>query len=105
MKPEEKRAYYEQHVSAWQNSGLTQKTYCQQANIGYGGFKNWRKHLSASQDKAPEFIAVESSGVSSTTDNALVLQVSLSNGTRIGVSRQASEMVIEQVLKLAGGLL
>ena len=105
LKSEEKRAYYEEHVAAWRQSGLTQRAYCQQAKISYSGFKNWRSHLSQPQAKSPGFVAIESSHVSATTDNALVLQVSLSNGARIGVSRQASERVVGQVLKLAGGLL
>jgi len=34
--------------------------------------------------------------------NALVLQISLANGSRIGVSAQASSRIIEQVLALTG---
>jgi hypothetical protein len=35
---EKKRAYYEEHIEAWRNSGLTQEKYCEQANICYGSF-------------------------------------------------------------------
>jgi hypothetical protein len=30
----QKHAYYEKHVEAWRHSGLSQKKYCEQANIG-----------------------------------------------------------------------
>ena len=41
----EKRAYYEEHVQAWRDSGLSQVKYCEHANILYATFKSWPSKL------------------------------------------------------------
>ena len=40
-----KRAYYEEHVQAWRDSGLSQVKYCEHANILYATFKSWPSKL------------------------------------------------------------
>lgn len=46
-------------VRLWQQSGLTQKAWCEQNNVGYGTFHYWYKQyreegLAASGDQKPE---------------------------------------------------
>jgi hypothetical protein len=98
-----RRAYWEKHVSDWEQSGLTQKAYCSREGLTYGSFKNWRSQLI---DKAcpqtPSFVEASSVEPEKSLSNALVLQISLSNGSRIGVCAQASDKIIGHVLTLAG---
>lgn len=97
----EKQAYYEKHLSDWKRSGLTQKDYCRQEKIAYGSFKSWRSKLTKKDYiDTPSFIEAKPVVSDNSSNNVLVLQISLENGSRIGVSAQASAEIVEQVLKL-----
>jgi hypothetical protein len=99
-----KLAYYEKHVSAWAQSGLTQKEYCITSNISYGSFKDWRSKLEKSRAPQPRFLETKVAANEKALSNALVLQISLGNGARIGISAQAPSEMVKQVLQFAGGL-
>lgn len=99
----DKRAYWEKHLDAWKESGLTQKDYCKQKGLTYGSFKNWRSQLIEKSDfPAPRFVEATPVEPEKSLHNALVLQISLANGSRIGVTGQASSDVVRQVLELTG---
>ena len=102
----EKRAYWEKHLSGWKHSGLTQKDYCKREHLAYGSFKSWRNQLTeATRSAKPGFIDVTSVEPEKISSNVLVLQISLANGSRIGVNAEASPFIVEQVLKLTGSVL
>lgn len=90
------------HVLAWEASNLSQKAYCQRESLSYNSFVYWRCQLKTSMQK-PSFIEVKTPAPLVATNNALVLQISLLNGTRIGISAQASMALITQVLAVVGG--
>jgi hypothetical protein len=99
----ERRAHWEKQVSKWMQSGLTQKDYCKREGITYGSFKNWRSQLiDKAFLQAPSFVEATPVEPEKSSSNALVLQISLANGSRIGVSAQASSRIVEQVLALTG---
>ena len=99
----EKRAYWKKHISDWERSGLTQKVYCSREGLTYGSFKSWRSQLlEKTCSQAPSFVEATPIGPEKSSHNALVLQISLANGARIGVSAQASDKIIGHVLTLAG---
>lgn len=43
----DKRAFWQQHHQQWQQSGLTQKAYCQQHELKLANFRYWRSRLQA----------------------------------------------------------
>ncbi len=94
----QKRAYYEEHIEAWRNSGLSQVKYCEQAHISYGSFKSWSGKLKQCETAKTEFVEAKPAEAQ---DFGAVLQIS---GVRIGVSSPKSNVLIEQVLKFAGQL-
>ena len=99
----EKRAYWEKHLGDWKSSGLTQKDYCKREGLTYGSFKSWRSQLIEKTDfPAPGFVEAAPVEPEKTSHNALVLQISLANGSRIGVTGQAPSDVVRQVLELTG---
>jgi hypothetical protein len=99
----EKRVYWEKHLAAWKSSGLTQKDYCSREGLAYGSFKSWRGQLlEKACPQAPRFIEAQPVEPEKSLSNALVLQISLTNGSRIGVTGQASSDVVRQVLELTG---
>ena len=97
----QKRAYYEEHIEAWHNSGLSQVKYCEQAHISYGSFKSWPGKLKQCETAKTEFVEARPAEAQ---NFGAVLQISLPNGVRIGVSSPKSNVLIEQVLKFAGQL-
>ena len=97
----QKRAYYEEHIVAWRHSGLSQVKYCEQANISYGSFKSWSGKLKQSETVKTEFVEAK---VTEHQDFASILQISLPNGIRIGISSPKSNALVEQVLKFVGQL-
>jgi len=96
-----KRAYYQEHVEAWRHSGLSQVKYCEQAQISYGSFKSWSGKLKQSEAVKTEFVEAKTSGQQ---EFGSILQISLPNGVRIGVSSPKSNVLVEQVLKFVGQL-
>jgi hypothetical protein len=100
---EEKRANWEQHLKSWQSSGLTQKDYCIREGLAYSSFNKQRSRVqNKAYPQAPRFIEATPMEPKNSSNTALVLQISLANGARIGVSAQASSEMIEQVLTLTG---
>lgn len=96
-----KRAYYEEHIEGWHHSGLSRIQYCKQANISYGAFKYWLSKLNGSDDFKTQFVEAKCSGAQ---DFGAILQISLPNGVRIGLSSTKSDVLLEHVLKFAGQL-
>ena len=97
----QKRAYYEEHIEAWRHSGLSQLKYCEQANIAYGSFKNWSGKLKQNEPEKTSFIEAK---LSEAQDFGAILQISLPNGVRLGISAPKSNALVEHVLKFVGQL-
>lgn len=45
MKRTERANRWEQHLSQWSLSGLTQRAYCEQESLAYESFRRWRKYF------------------------------------------------------------
>jgi len=59
-----------EHIDKWQQSGLSQKAFCQQIKLPYHVFHYWYRHYRVAESKgtpAPSFIklGVSSAGISS----------------------------------------
>lgn len=63
MTQHNKRAQWQAHIEAWQQSNQTQKAYCQSEGISLAAFGYWRKRLS--KPKAQKLLQLGSA--SSTT--------------------------------------
>jgi len=66
MTPTEKRHYWQQHIDAWQRSGLSQKAYCQREALAVSNFGYWRRRLSGGTPDT-RFIPLGVAPVSSVT--------------------------------------
>jgi len=62
FKPTDTTTFWQEHVAAWQASGLTQKRYCQEQDLRYSAFGYWvRKLRSQANDRqatTPGFVPV-----------------------------------------------
>lgn len=50
-KPDNKSAFYAQHIRDWQQSGISQEKYCKSVNVSYPAFVYWRVKF-LEQDKS-----------------------------------------------------
>ena len=96
-----KRIDYHAHIETWLQSGLSKIKYCENANISYSYFKALSSKLKQNEVVNPGFIEVKPSVEQ---DLGAILQVSLPNGVRIGVSCPKTNILIEQVLTFVGQL-
>ncbi len=67
------------HVRLWQQSGQSQKSYCQQAGIAYHVFHYWYHKYRHGQPTGNSFIQLSTSSVASSA----FAECYLSNGVRI----------------------
>lgn len=74
---------WEFHVMAWKRSGMTQKKYCQHANINYWTFKDWRKKIK--KEKSP---------AKSTSVNLVQLDISTCNPKASSVNHPSTQSSI-----------
>ncbi len=83
-------------IEAWKSSGLTQKEYCQQNNIGYHIFHYWYKKFKSSQKpKAGKFIPLQVKKDSSPQSS---IEIILSNGTRIVFNKTVDATFIRALI-------
>jgi len=89
----------QQHLDAWQHSGLTQKGYCRQNNISLSAFYYWMKHSkdNAGATLTPAFIPARRV----TVDNTHVQTVTLNLPNGCSVSCFPTQLVgVMQALSL-----
>ena len=70
MTSENKRDVWQQHIEAWCQSTLSQKTYCQQQDLSFASFGYWRTRLNReTETPAPgKFIPVNITGASTSVN-------------------------------------
>ncbi len=102
---EETDQYWIDHWAAWKASGLSQKAYCNNAGIKLRGFVYSGEQIRAKQAiSAVNFIEVKEQIEPPPAHLTPVLQIILPNGVRIGITAEANELLICQVMTVVGGL-
>ena len=56
MTSSDKAAYWQQHFTDWQQSGLSQSDYCKQHELTLSSFGYWRQRLKASTSAGAKLI-------------------------------------------------
>jgi hypothetical protein len=116
MKRAERSRHWEQYISGWKASGLTQSAYCEREGISYDSFKRWRHLLRSDavmRGSAPRFVPVRvaASPVPQSTPKAPRLptgrggpsrgaEVWLSNGRAITLGRELDEVELGRLIRL-----
>jgi len=95
---------WQEHMNAWEKSGLSQKTYCNEQGIKLATFGLWRKRLRATEQKHISFIKASSRIQEEGTPRNVVLQLVLPNGVRLGLNEDIKESLLHQVLHFVGAL-
>lgn len=59
LDPKEKRKFWENHIKAWRESGVTQAEYCRRNNLKNHRWWYWRKRISHSADPDIKFVPLQ----------------------------------------------
>jgi hypothetical protein len=120
MKRTERARQWEQHLSDWSSSGLTQRAYCERELIAYESFRRWRKQFLGQRNATAtkvQFIAVQvgksaaagEGAVPPPARNALPwsecgVQIRLSNGRSIKLDARMDEHQLGRLIRLLEAL-
>ena len=96
--------FWQEHMTAWESSGLSQLTYCNEQGLHYNSFVYQRGRLANNQaNPSVKFVeAIETTPPKEA--QTPVLQFMLPNGVRIGMTAAADAQFIQRVLSVIGGL-
>jgi hypothetical protein len=72
-----KAEFWQDHINAWQGSGLSQTGYCKQHEIKFHNFAYWRNRLSPAKEPASKLMKMGGMPVSSRVVMNLPLGVRL----------------------------
>ncbi|EHL32772.1 IS66 family insertion sequence element accessory protein TnpA [Legionella drancourtii] len=95
---------WQEHIRAWEKSGLSQKAYCNEQGIKLATFGLWRKRLRTPEQERISFIKASPRAQEEGTPGNVVLQLVLPNGVRLGLNEDINEQLLHQVLHFAGAL-
>ena len=101
LDPKEKRQFWEDHVQAWQHSGLTQAEYCRQNNLKNHRWWYWRKRISHPPDTDVTFVPLR---FSSNKTSRTGISVVTPNGYRIKCDNGFDFSKLRQLILAVRGL-
>lgn len=99
MKSSEKRnQYWQEKIKAFNESGLSQKQFCRQLNIGYWSFNQWKRRLENNQETMA-VVEIQSRPVRSfdISENRIIIE---NNSMQISVP--ATSEMINAIIKVMG---
>ena len=90
---------WKNRIKAWENSGLSQKTYCRQEKISFSAFCYWRKKLAGSTHRFVElkFKRIDDSSIPP-------IAITLPNGIRIDLSINTDSKTIGSLVSSLKGI-
>ena len=95
----DKKAYWLSIIAEWQNSGLTQKAFCETKAFAYTQFSYWRTRLNQTKQKtAGTLIPVHVSKKVPTTN--LALELRSSKGMELSIPAHYPKETLSTVLQL-----
>jgi hypothetical protein len=92
-----KAQFWQDHITAWQGSSLSQAAYCKQHEIKFHNFAYWRNRLSPRKEPASKLM--ELSGMA--TSPRVVMNLPL--GVRLELSTSDLPVVLPGVLHILRG--
>lgn len=99
MKSSDKRnQYWQEKIKAFNESGLSQKEYFRQSNIGYWSFNQWKRHIENNQKILP-VVEIKSRPLrnSDISENRIIIE---NNNMKIFVP--ATSEMINAIIKVMG---
>lgn len=94
--------YWREHLESWKNSGLTQRAYCEQAEISYASFVYQHTRITRKVEKTSVKFIEKKIPEQKQANNIPCIQLMLPNGIRIGIEGELNMSLLETVLRVAG---
>lgn len=89
--------YWQRHVEAYQESGLTQREYCRQNNISYWSFNPWKRKLESESSELCEIPIQTVQGLSSETKH---IEIIISEKLKVTIPESFSKSTLRDVLSV-----
>jgi hypothetical protein len=99
--PKEKRKFWENHIQAWQQSGLTQVEYCRQNHLKDHRWWYWRKRILKGTEPDVTFVPLRFSSSKISSSDVSVLTP---NGYRIEFDNGCDFSKVQQLIAAIRGL-
>ena len=101
LNSKEKRKFWEDHIQAWQQSGLTQVEYCRENHLKNHQWWYWRKRISHPSDTDVTFVPLR---FSSSKISQAGIRVVTPNGYRIEIDNGFDFSKLRQLITAVRGL-
>lgn len=101
LNSKEKRKFWEDHIQAWHQSGLSQVEYCRENNLKNHQWWYWRKRISHSSDTDVTFVPLR---FSSSKISQSSVSVVTPNGYRIEIDDGYDITKLRQLVAAVQGL-
>ena len=89
------------HIQAWQNSTLSQKSYCQRHNLCIGTFGYWRRKLRQTEEPQSFLpLAILPEAPKSDPKPVTTLVIRLMNGLAVEVDKDFDSTTLKRLLKV-----
>ena len=88
----ENQKLWNTRISAWEQSGISQRKYCNQENISYPAFQYWRKRI---RIKSGQFVELK---VDSVIDKEPIT-INLSNGICLAVNDATNLKTVKDLVR------
>lgn len=105
LNPKDKRQFWEDHIQAWQQSGLSQVEYCRRNNLKDHQWWYWRKRISQPCDTDVTFVPLHFSSSKITNQISRgAISVVTPNGYRIECDNDFDVSKLRQLITTVRGL-
>ena len=92
-----RRQFWQRHIRAWRNSGLSQAAYCRENGLKHYQLWYWKTHLAEDQ-AGVSFGPLQLSSNSPVPVNHVALRLHTPNGFRIDVAGSFDPNVLKQLI-------
>ena len=87
--------YWQEHISKWQRSGLTQSEYCKHNHLHRSTFAGWKKKLSPDSEDH-HFVEVQ---LSKNIINEPVIEIELNKGVCLKVREEINPLILRNLIE------
>ena len=96
----DRREYWKQHYISFQESGLTQREYCKQKDLGYWTFNQWKRRFDKSEsDMSIQEIPIK---LPLKTSSGKHIEIVLNNNIRLSIPDNFSSDTLKKIISALG---
>jgi len=89
------RSFWQAHVKAQNDGGLTQREYCRQNNLSYWSFNSWKRRI---KNESIQFHEIPPTIVQGLSDENRQIEITVNDAIRISVPEGFSAATLRDIL-------